>query len=134
MRRDESSLVFAVTGLPSPGDFRVDQLLTSEFFGLNSTTDPEVEAMFDEYYALLANKSRSDVEEKDLLELRNQLKDRRYLGTTLRDQLMYEAIDQLVAQQKFKTRRSLPKLKKEAIERVSKIWQRALEKGKDGDV
>jgi len=134
MRRDERSLVYAITDLPSPSDFRVDQLLTSEFFGLNSTIDPEVEAIFDRYYALMADKERSDEEEKEFSELRNQLKDRRHLGTTLREQLMYEAVDQLVAQQQFKVRRPLPKLKKEAVEQVSEIWQRVLTKAKDGDV
>ena len=43
----EDGQIVAVTELPSPGDFRVDQLLTSEFFGLNSTVDPDVERLFD---------------------------------------------------------------------------------------
>jgi hypothetical protein len=54
MCRDHSGRVEAVTALPSPADFRVDQLLTSEFFGLNTTTDPDTEKTFDEYYSLLA--------------------------------------------------------------------------------
>ena len=56
--------------LPSPSDFRVDQLLTSEFFGLNSTFDPEVERVFDQYYALLAMDKRSVEEEIVLGKLR----------------------------------------------------------------
>ena len=59
MSRDEAGRVEAVAELPSPADFRVDQLLTSEFFGLNTTTDPVAEKIFDEYYALLALPKRS---------------------------------------------------------------------------
>ena len=49
MQRDEEGLVSVETDLPSPGDFRVDQLLTSEFFGMNSTIDPDTEFLFDKY-------------------------------------------------------------------------------------
>lgn len=125
MRRNESHQIVAVTGLPSPGDFRVDQLLTSEFFGLNSTSDPEVEKIFDEYYALLALKPRSSEQEQRLGSLQEQLKDRRYLGNTLREQLMYEAIDQLVARHKSE-RKSIPQLKREAVEEISRIWNEKL--------
>ena len=42
----------------SPG-LRVDQLLTSEHFGLNSTIDPELDALFAEYYLLKAKPHRT---------------------------------------------------------------------------
>ena len=122
MRRDESGRIEAITELPSPSDFRVDQLLTSEFFGLNSTFDVAVEKLFDEYYALLALRQRSPDQDARLPSLRDDLKDRRYLGNTLREQLMYEAVDQLVARQKRVERKSIPQLKREAIEEISRIW------------
>ena len=46
--------VVAVTDLPSVAGLRVDQLLTSEHFGMNSTIDPELDALFAEYYLLKA--------------------------------------------------------------------------------
>ena len=122
MRRDESARIEAVTGLPSPSDFRVDQLLTSEFFGLNTTVDAEVEKIFDEYYALMALPQRSHEQEVRLLVLGEELKERRYLGDTLREQLMYEAVDQLVATQRFTERKPLPQLKREAVEQIARIW------------
>jgi uncharacterized protein (TIGR02646 family) len=122
LQRDESEGIVSVTGLPSPSDFRIDQLLTSEFFGLNSTTDVEVENLFDEYYALLALGQRSPDQETRLSALREDLKDRRYLGNTLREQLMFEAVDQLIARQKRVERRSIPELKSEAVEEISRIW------------
>jgi uncharacterized protein (TIGR02646 family) len=132
MQRNEDEQIVAVTELPSPGDFRVDQLLTSEFFGLNSTVDPDVEVLFDEYYALLALEQLSEREEERLGELREQLKDRRHLGNTLRENLMYDAIDSLIAEQKVGERQPFPELKQEAVDQVSRIWSEAVnaEEGK----
>jgi hypothetical protein len=122
MRRGEDSQVVSVSGLPSPGDFRVDQLLTSDFFGLNSTVDPDVEAIFDEYYALLALKKRDVPQTTRMNKLREDLKDRRHLGTTLRDNLMYDAVDRLVARHRAHPALPINALKQEAVDAVSKIW------------
>ena len=54
VKRDPDGQVIAVTDLPSVAGLRVDQLLTSEHFGLNSTIDPELDALFAEYYLLKA--------------------------------------------------------------------------------
>jgi len=122
MRRDQAQNVEVVCDLPSPSDFRVDQLLTSEFFGLHSTFEPEVEKDFDQYYALLALTARSADQEAMLGGLRDKLKDRRYLGNTLREQLMYEAVDHLVARQMHGERKPIPQLKREAVEELSRLW------------
>jgi hypothetical protein len=129
MQRDEDEQIEAVTELPSPGDFRVDQLLTSSFFGLNSTVDPDVEELFDEYYALLALEERDNEQEERLGVLRDELKDRRHLGSTLREDLMYGAIDTLIAEQKTGQRRPLPELKQEAVDQVARIWNQAVSAG-----
>jgi predicted ATP-binding protein involved in virulence len=122
LRRDPSDQVISVSGLPSPADFRVDQLLASDFFGLSSTIDPETEAIFDEYYALLALKNPTAAQTKRLTELRDQLKNRRYLGTTLREGLMFDAIDKLVASHRADPTGPISDLKKEAVDEVSTIW------------
>jgi hypothetical protein len=122
MRRGEDSQVVSMSDLPSPGDFRVDQLLTSDFFGLSSTVDPDVEAIFDEYYALLALKKLDEPQTKRLNQLREDLKDRRHLGTTLRDNLMYDAVDRLVAGHRAHPALPMADLKQEAIDEVAKIW------------
>ncbi len=100
MQRDENQRVRALTALPSPADFRIDQLLTSAFFGLNSTADPDTDEAFTKYYALLALPDRSPAQDEELAGLTASLKDRRYLGTTPREHLMYEAVDQIVARYK----------------------------------
>ena len=122
MRRDPNNRVFAVTGLPSPADFRVDQLLTSSFFGLNSTIDPETDEDFTKYYTLLAMPKRTDVEEDQLRALQAKLKDRRLLGITPRDQLMYGALDQLLADHQDDVVQRIPDLQADAVTAVSKIW------------
>ncbi|HEX3526539.1 MAG TPA: AAA family ATPase [Thermoanaerobaculia bacterium] len=122
MRRGDDSQVFSLTGLPSPGDFRVDQLLTSDFFGLSSTVDPDVEALFDEYYALLVLRDRNAEQTARLDTLQNELKSRRHFGSTLRENLMYEAVDRLVAQHRVHPKLRIEDLKEEAVAEVSKIW------------
>lgn len=122
MQRGEDSQVTALTNLPSPGDFRIDQLLTSDFFGLNSLDDPEVEALFDEYYALLGMSSRDEDQETRLAQLRQDLKDRRHFGTTKRESLMYEAVDRLMAQHRKQPTIPIADLKEAAVDEVAKIW------------
>ena len=122
MKRDANHRVLAVTGLPSPADFRVDQLLMSSFFGLNSTVDPETDQDFTTYYALLAMPTRTEAEANQLRELQAKLKDRRFLGITPRDQLMYGAIDQLLADHKDDAVQRVPDLQEAAVAAVSEIW------------
>jgi uncharacterized protein (TIGR02646 family) len=126
MQRGEDSQVIALTELPSPADFRVDQLLTSDFFGLNSTVDPDVEAIFDEYYALLALTTLTQIQDQRLNELRIELKERRYLGTTLRESLMYEAIDQLVSDRRREPTIPFADLKQSAVNEVAQIWNETI--------
>jgi uncharacterized protein (TIGR02646 family) len=131
LRRNENHRIEMVKDLPSPADFRVDQLLTSEFFGLDSTTDPLVEAEFDEYYALLAMESRASTGGKSmtteetarLADLKIRLRNRRYVGETPREQLMFEAIDKLLDRQNESERVSVPQLREDAVAQISKIWE-----------
>jgi hypothetical protein len=52
---------------------RVDQLLTSEFFGLDSTLDPTIEAQYRELYRLLAQRDPSDSVNERIAALREAL-------------------------------------------------------------
>lgn len=122
MQRNDAGHIVAVTDLPSPADFRVDQLLTSEFFGLSSTVDPESEQTFDEYYALLALQERTNDQQLRLATLKETLKDRRYLGNTPREHLMYEAVDRLIAQNRLGERKRIPELNAAARQEIERIW------------
>jgi predicted ATPase len=123
MRRDEHGNIEPIMDLPSPSDFRVDQLLTSEFFGLNSTVDPETEVLFDSYYALLALHRRTPTQDEELELLQQKLQDRRYVGDTLRDQLMFEAVDKIIAQHRVAGNFSMPEMRQEAVNELTEMWE-----------
>lgn len=113
--------------LPDPSILRVDQILASEFFGLNSLLDPEIEATFNKYYALLAKKdSMTDEENSELMRLRDHLKDKKQLGSTLREELMYTVIDTLLADQVVYNKNSISRLelKEMVLDRVKEVWSK----------
>lgn len=112
-----------IQNLPSPEEFRVDQLLTSEFFGLHTTIDPDMESRFNEYYHLLAD-SKLTVNEGDRLRyLKNDLIEKKHFGNSLREEIMYSVIDELLAKElNLEKTVNRNKLKEETIRRVREIW------------
>jgi uncharacterized protein (TIGR02646 family) len=127
LKRDPNGRVVKVDELPSPADLRVDQLLTSEFFGLSSTIDPYVERLFNEYYALLAMDIRTPEQEERRKELQEELRDRKHLGDSPREELMYAVIDELLAKREVE-RPTVPmeELKQEAVDEVRQVWEEYL--------
>jgi hypothetical protein len=113
--------------LPSPEGLRTDQLLTSEFFGLNSTMDPEIDELFTEYYFLLSKRERTVSEDSRIKDIKKQLKDLRYMGTGKRERLMYEAIDEYLANSKHLSINELKNraIKQQAFQKITEIWQRS---------
>jgi hypothetical protein len=97
LKKSSAGKIYAVTDLPSVSGMQVEQLLTSEHFGLASTIDPELEGAFERYYELLRLKRISGTEKGELEELRKFLARRRVLGTTRRERLMLDAIDRSLA-------------------------------------
>lgn len=89
--------VYPVLDLPSPREMRVDQLLTSRFFGLGSTIDQRLDKDFQRYYELLSNEHRNADETLEYGELKARLNDTSALGFTRRDQILYELIDEFLA-------------------------------------
>lgn len=132
MRRGPDDRIVALTDLPPVDGLRVDQLLTSEHFGLDSTIDPEIDAMFQEYYRLLAARERSPTEEERLVELKAHLENLDLMGTTRRERLALEAVDQyLAAEPELLDLEKRRALKEETRSKVAEIWSR-LER-KEGD-
>src|SRR5690606_8633498 len=99
LTKNQENEVIALTELPDPSELRVDQILTSDFFGLKSTIDPETERLFDEYYAILAleDKDRSQEQKNRLLDLSQIIPRIKHLGDTEREELTYYVIDELLA-------------------------------------
>lgn len=124
MRRGEGREIDVITDLPSPADFRVDQLLTSAFFGLSSTVDPDTERLFDRYYALLAMQDRDDQDEQELAELTKALEGRKQFGDTEREGLYLQAIDKVLAEHKVLPNLSQEEVSEKAVTAISAIWDR----------
>ncbi|HKV34686.1 MAG TPA: AAA family ATPase [Pyrinomonadaceae bacterium] len=108
--------------LPNPKALRVDQLLTSEYFGLSSTLSPELEVEFNEYYALLATRSRSPKQETRLNELKDKLEGLKLMGDTPRERMMYEVIDEFLAR-KAKQREKPRKLDQKTRDTLLQMWE-----------
>ena len=126
VKRDETGAIVAVTDLPSVAGLRVDQLLTSEHFGMNSTIDPELDALFAEYYLLKAKPRRAAAERRRLSELAAQLDGLDVLGTTRRERIVYEAADDYVAQaDAMADPRAKLELKESTKKRIAEIWKQA---------
>jgi hypothetical protein len=123
--RNVKNEVEAIRELPDPSSLRVDQILSSEYFGLSSLIDPELEAKFNRYYQLLSiQKDFTPAELRELNTLKDELRNKKHLGSSLREELMYTVIDNLLAQ-KVMFSKEIPNresLKKEVVERVKEIW------------
>ncbi len=98
LRRTSRGRVYVVPDLPPIKGLRVDQLLTSEFFGLDSTIDPTVEAKFRELYRLLAVRKPTKAMNARIDELRTELAPYEIPGATRRERRLLEVIDRELAQ------------------------------------
>jgi hypothetical protein len=76
---------------------RIDQILTSEHFGLSSTLDPALQARFDRYNFLLRKTGPNQLETTELLELRDEINRMQQLGNSERERLLLAAIDRFLA-------------------------------------
>lgn len=123
LRRRGKTIYAVHDELPPVEGLAVDQLLTSEHFGLNSTLDPAMESLFSHYYDLLALRERSRDEELELKALRKRLEGLRLLGRTRRERLALEATDYFLAEEKQRTDPEHLSVLKEATKReIAEIW------------
>jgi predicted ATPase len=67
LQRNETGRIVQLEDLPSIKGMRADQLLTSDYFGLSSTVDPETELGVARYAARIADLPPERVEEADRL-------------------------------------------------------------------
>lgn len=98
LRRQSDGAIEVLQALPSVRDMRVDQILTSSYFGLRSTVDPAVESLFDNYYGLLEREYELDDDERARLRLLETEVAKHDLPALLpRDRVMYAVIDRYLA-------------------------------------
>jgi hypothetical protein len=123
LHRDEQKRIEKLVEVPNVRGLSVEQLLTSEFFGLFSTEDPGFEEDVARYSALAAKRDRSAAEEEALAQQRQNVQQTITLGATPRDQLLQEAADEYLLQRQKAPAREWPTLKRSAINRVVDIWK-----------
>ncbi|EJT01465.1 AAA family ATPase [Rhizobium sp. CCGE 510] len=99
LRANAKGETFAILEAPFPGWMRVEQLLTSELFGLYSTTDPELDAWFNEYINAKRSGAPPSGSER-LARVSQELKSRSVLGNDRRERLMLETIDEYLAKER----------------------------------
>lgn len=124
--RNLDNQVVTNTELPDPASLRVDQILASEFFGLSSLVDPKIEAKFNRYYELLAkNNDITPSERAEIDQLKDFLRNKKQLGASLREELMYTVIDKLLAEKVAFNKKDFDResLKEDAVQRVKEVWK-----------
>ena len=61
-------------------------------------------------------------------ELKVQLRDRKHLGETLREEILYDLIDKTLARKKNQQPQlKASEIKKEVVSEISEIWQKTLQ-------
>jgi predicted ATP-binding protein involved in virulence len=109
-----------INDLPDPAGLRIDQLLTSEMFGMNSTIDPKYDNLIKEYYYQL---SLPDYErDEEFQKLKEALEEFKYLGSTNRERILYEVIDEYISARKLKNQ-SYHKVDKTTQEKLVELWK-----------
>ncbi len=98
LRRTARGRVFSVPDLPPIKGLRVDELLTSEYFGLSSTMDPAIEQKYRELYRLLAIRTPTERQTGRIAQLREELAPFEIPGATRRERRLLEIIDKELAQ------------------------------------
>ena len=96
MRRNTKNRVVQLRNLPSVKALRIDQLLTSEHFGLDSTYDTESAKLMEEYYRLLVSEN---ADKKRIQELRKNMSQIGLMGQNRRERLMLTAIDRYLTKE-----------------------------------
>lgn len=125
LRRIEGSHVEQVVDLPNVQGLTVEQLLTSDFFGLLTTEDPSVEADLKRYVALATKDERSPDEEEELKLHRDKTQRRLRLGRTPQEQVVLEAASAFVVGQREATDGAArAAMKEEAAQRMLGIWSK----------
>jgi 5-methylcytosine-specific restriction endonuclease McrA len=129
---DRRGTPIAITDLPSPDSLRVDQLLTSEYFGLSSTIDPEVEKLFERYYELLALRKPTARQNAELERLKTQLDSRQQFGDTRRERLVLEVADSFLAKSDLMADKiARQQLEEETKKRIAELWDTVSSVGGD---
>lgn len=112
LQRDASGRIVMLEGLPSIKGMRADQLLTSDYFGLSSTIDPETELGIARFAAAVQDLPQGRGSEA------NNLINHLTLGDDAQEQVMQEALRRFIEQRDRPARALRPDVRAEAVRAV----------------
>lgn len=133
LRENENSRTEIITDVPPVNKMRVEQLLTSELFGLHSTVDPDLDARFEEYLTLKANNQGDPEILEELASLKEVLTEGMMLGRDRRERMMLEAIDESLAAERGLSQEKRGLKRAETKGKLKKIWAQELPLPLDGE-
>ncbi|EJT05008.1 retron system putative HNH endonuclease [Rhizobium sp. CCGE 510] len=126
--KDVDRQIAVMEDLPDITGMRAEQILTSDYFGLNSTADPEIEANLTDYVEALTRANSGDQRaQEDASRLGQALRSTLVLGDTAADQIIQEALGRFLSE-----RRDLPPIersssRKEVVERMLGAFRKPLD-------
>lgn len=93
LMRDRLGQIYALEDLPAVDRLSIEQLLSSEHFGLESTIDPKLADIVRRYESLSQKADLTAEENEELDEATRELTDIRYLGRTRRERIALQLLD-----------------------------------------
>jgi uncharacterized protein (TIGR02646 family) len=130
LRRDEMCGVVRLENLPNVEGLTVEQLLTSDFFGMVSTESVDTELAVARFVALSSVQHRTVEDEKELSLLKDEIRGKMLVGQSPQQQLIYEAANEFLLKQRVRTKKIGEDAKGDTIDKMIDIWE-ALRNGKD---
>lgn len=118
LQRDENHEVRQLSDLPSIQGMTAEQLLTSDYFGLASTADPQLELGLLREANDYVHRSSSGAVDVQLSEKTQAMLQRLSLGDVPSEQIMQDALRRYLAEREAPEGRSRSQLRSEAVEAV----------------
>lgn len=122
LSRDDQFNVERIVDVPNVRGLSVEQLLTSDCFGLFSTEDPAFDEEVTRYVALATKRQRTAAEERELERHREIVKERMVVGATPEAQMIQEAMSRYLLDRRTKRAGARASLKRESIADAVKLW------------
>lgn len=125
VRRNSHGDVLALADLPPVTGMRIDQLLTSEHFGLGSTEDPEIAELWESYYRIKGLGRPGAAQLAELERVRGRLDQLEQFGTTERDRLLLDSAALYIAHRREKGDAAVPR-SSEVTAQLAQLWSQHL--------
>lgn len=122
LRRNSESSIERVVDLPNVQGLSVQQLLTSEYFGLYSTEDPTLDESIARYSTLVSKSDRTVAEDAELERQRTELNETLSLGSTPTERIFQDAIREYMLRRRGTSSAHAAQLRRETVAKVVDIW------------